>query len=75
MTTGDNFIPYQPDGPPPVSVRDQQKPLQWLPPNVSATPVQSPVKRGDLPVFTSTGVIPFAPARTAQGTGAERKKE
>ncbi|KAK4100233.1 Arginase/deacetylase [Parathielavia hyrcaniae] len=73
------FVPYQPDGPPPpppppphVSVEgDQlspQKPLQWLPPNVCATPVQgalaSPVvvKRAGLPVFTSTGVIPFAPS-------------
>ncbi|KAK4125904.1 Arginase/deacetylase [Parathielavia appendiculata] len=71
------FIPYLPDGPPPVSLEGdqhyQQKPLQWLPPNVCATPIQglSPVKRGDLPVFTSTGVIPFAPSpsRPAAGTG------
>ena len=78
----DNFIPYQPDGPtpgPPAttgSVTEQQqqqqgqeiqKPLQWLPPNVCATPVQSPAKRGDLPVFSSTGVIPFGPRPTTQG--------
>jgi histone deacetylase HOS3 len=34
----------------------QQEPLKWLPPNTS-TP--SPMKRGDLPVFTSTSTIPF----------------
>ncbi|KAK4035420.1 hypothetical protein C8A01DRAFT_17900 [Parachaetomium inaequale] len=72
----DNFIPYQPDGPNPVSVEQQQQrqqqyqqqqnPLQWLPPNVCATPVQSPAKRGDLPVFSSTGVIPFGPRPAAQ---------
>ncbi|SPQ25274.1 153714ee-6098-439e-a2fb-1ad2499ae5df [Thermothielavioides terrestris] len=47
-------------------------PLQWLPPNVSATPLQSPAKRADLPVFTSTSVIPFAPrgAASAAGGGA-----
>ena len=42
--------------------------LKWLPPNVVATPVQSPAKRGDLPVFSSSGVIPFAP-RPGSGVG------
>ncbi|KAG7287119.1 hypothetical protein NEMBOFW57_006624 [Staphylotrichum longicolle] len=55
-------------------------PLQWLPPNVCATPppplVQSPAsRRGDLPVFSATGVIPFAPRPAkagAQGPGMEK---
>jgi histone deacetylase HOS3 len=49
------FVHYQPEGPQPESMI-QQEPLKWLPPNTS-TP--SPMKRGDLPVFTSKGVIPF----------------
>ncbi|KAK4143325.1 uncharacterized protein C8A04DRAFT_12431 [Dichotomopilus funicola] len=82
--SGDNFIPYQPEGPPPLSnatnARQQQhqhqqqqyqnhagqppqpKQFQWLPPNSFTTPVPSPARsKGDLPVFSSTGVIPFAP--------------
>jgi histone deacetylase HOS3 len=51
----DIFVPYQPEGPPPAPIL-QQEPLKWLPPNTS-TPVA--MKRGDLPVFTSTGAIPF----------------
>jgi histone deacetylase HOS3 len=53
--TPDVFIPYQPEGPAPQS-RALQNGLQWLPPN-TATPSAS--KFGDLPVFTSTGTIPF----------------
>jgi histone deacetylase HOS3 len=51
----DVFVPYQPEGPPSAPI-PQQEPLQWLPPN-TATPVA--MKRSDLPVFTSTGAIPF----------------
>jgi histone deacetylase HOS3 len=51
----DVFVQYQPEGPPPAPI-PQQEPLKWLPPNTS-TPVA--MKRGDLPVFTSTGAIPF----------------
>lgn len=51
----DVFVAYQPEGPPPAPV-PQQEPLKWLPPNTS-TPVA--MKRSDLPVFTSTGAIPF----------------
>lgn len=51
----DVFVQYQPEGPPPAPV-PQQEPLKWLPPNTS-TPVA--MKRSDLPVFTSTGAIPF----------------
>lgn len=51
----DVFVPYQPEGPPPAPI-PQQEPLKWLPPNTS-TPVA--MKRSDLPVFTSTGAIPF----------------
>jgi hypothetical protein len=53
------FVPYQPEGPPPNAI-SQQKPVRWLPPNVVVTP--SPMKRSDLPVFTSTSAIPFAGA-------------
>ncbi|KAK4660909.1 histone deacetylase [Podospora pseudocomata] len=62
-TPMDMFVHYHPDGPTPESnVQQQQQPLQWLPPNV-ATPVSAmaPMKRGDLPVFSSTGAIPFSP--------------
>ena len=76
------FIPYQPDGPspppiPPSDLQNQQlqQQLHWLPPNVCATPVQSPtpsaVKRNMLPVFGSTGVIPFAPRPV---TGTDKKE-
>lgn len=52
----DVFIPYQPEGPPPNTLT-QQEPIRWLPPN-TATP--SPMKRADLPVFTATSAIPFS---------------
>jgi histone deacetylase HOS3 len=55
-SNGTVFIPYQPEGPIPAPVL-RQEPLKWLPPNTS-TPTP---KRGDLPVFTSTGSIPFGP--------------
>jgi histone deacetylase HOS3 len=54
-SASDVFVPYQPEGPPPAPI-PQQEPLKWLPPNTS-TPVA--MKRSDLPVFTSTGAIPF----------------
>ena len=54
-TGPDVFIPYQPEGPPPNTMI-QQEPIRWLPPN-TATP--SPMKKGDLPVFTATSTIPF----------------
>jgi histone deacetylase HOS3 len=63
--TVDVFVPYQPEGPAPETLPlPAQQPLQWMPPSLSGagTPVVSPVKRDDLPVFSSTGVIPFAPS-------------
>lgn len=67
----DMFIHYQPEGPTPPAIQ-QQEPLQWLPPN-SSTPApargRSPGKR-ELPVFTSTSAIPFAPR-----PGSSPKKE
>jgi histone deacetylase HOS3 len=51
----DVFIPYQPEGPRPNTML-QQEAIRWLPPNTS-TP--TPMKRGDLPVFTATSAIPF----------------
>lgn len=58
------FVPYQPEGPEPVAL-SQQEPLKWLPPNIAtpsantpaATP--SPVKKNHL--FQYTSGIPFAP--------------
>jgi histone deacetylase HOS3 len=61
--TPDMFVSYQPEGPSPVAV-PQQEPLKWLPPNTS-TP--TPMKRGDLPVFTATSAIPFALSRKMEG--------
>ncbi|KAL2131124.1 hypothetical protein VTI74DRAFT_5535 [Chaetomium olivicolor] len=76
----DNFISYRPEGTTPTSVEQhhhmgQQHHLQWLPPNVIATPAQSPVKRGDLPVFTSTGAIPFAPRPGSGAANASGSRE
>ncbi|KAL2153797.1 hypothetical protein VTH82DRAFT_4952 [Thermothelomyces myriococcoides] len=51
----------------------QHQQLQGLPLNVSATPVPSPIKKEDLPVFSSTGFIPFAASRpsTTHSTGSD----
>lgn len=62
------FVPYQPEGPEPMSV-PQQEMLTWLPPN-TATP--APVRRTDLPVFTSTSTIPFAPNKTSSHPASSR---
>ncbi|PQE26210.1 histone deacetylase HOS3 protein [Rutstroemia sp. NJR-2017a BBW] len=51
----DKFVPFQPQGPPPSMIA-QNEPLRWLPPNTGNI---SPMKRSDLPVFTSTSTIPF----------------
>ena len=66
MDSPDVFIPYQPEGPPPMAAA-QNEPLKWLPPNVSTpssnTPVAtpSPVKRQDNLFHYTPGSIPFAP--------------
>ncbi|KFY02197.1 hypothetical protein O988_02326 [Pseudogymnoascus sp. VKM F-3808] len=65
------FIPYQPEGPTPKAGPRDEK-LKWLEPN-TATPGISPAKKGDLPVFSSTGVIPFAGKR--QASSSETKRE
>jgi histone deacetylase HOS3 len=51
----DIFIPYQPEGPA-ASTTVQPDSFKWLPPNTS-TPAN--MKKGGLPVFTSTSAIPF----------------
>jgi len=51
-----NFIPYQPEGPPAISLA--QKELHFLPPNTS-TPANMKRERGELPVWTANSVIPF----------------
>jgi len=71
-TPPDMFVAYQPEGPTPATVPMQkQQPLQWVPANVSSTPsVASPMRRADLPMFTATSSIPFAPlGRPANGNG------
>jgi len=65
------FVHYQPEGPQPESVI-QQEPLKWLPPNTS-TPAA--MKRADLPVFTSTGAIPFGLPRANAEVKKEESKE
>ncbi|KAK3939849.1 hypothetical protein QBC46DRAFT_459376 [Diplogelasinospora grovesii] len=69
----DVFIQYQPEGPAPSLVKQQQQQsLQWLPPNIVATPMAAtPMRRTDLPVFTATSAIPFAPT----GTGRQQFDE
>jgi histone deacetylase HOS3 len=67
----DVFIHYQPEGPTPPAVQ-QQEPLQWLPPN-SSTPAPTPARR-ELPVFTSTSAIPFAP-RPGSAAPVVKKEE
>lgn len=64
--SNDVFIAYQPEGPTPPSAAfpPSQQPLQWLPPNISATP-NNAMRRADLPVFTATSAIPFAVSHTA----------
>ncbi|KAM5345300.1 hypothetical protein ACJ41O_011162 [Fusarium nematophilum] len=60
----DVFIAYQPSGPAPEPV-PQQEPLKWLPPNIptpsaqTPAPTPSPVKKTNL--FQYTSGIPFAP--------------
>ena len=64
----DFFIPYQPEGPEPVPM-SQQEPLQWLPPNAppsysntpAATP--SPARKNNLFYYTPGGIA-FAPRGT-----------
>lgn len=51
----DIFIPYQPKGPTQNQTVHQEQ-LTWLPPN---TTTPSPIKRGELPVFTASSAIPF----------------
>lgn len=68
------FVPYQPDGPDATSPTAQllagppASSQYWLPPNegrpdpappTDRVPMPSPMKRADLPVFTSTSSIPF----------------
>lgn len=82
-TTPDVFIPYQPEGPTPTFISNAQEPLRWLEPNTNTpSPMKGPsagVKKGDLPVWTATGPIPFGvPAKSLvkgsevlRGDGAE----
>lgn len=72
----DMFIPYQPEGPTPPAIQQQQqqRPLQWLPPK-SATPAPPTPGRRELPVFTSTSAIPFAPRPGSSATPLPKKEE
>jgi histone deacetylase HOS3 len=70
----DVFVAYQPEGPEPVAVTgpEEGSTLTWLPPNTAATPAA--MRRTDLPVFTATSAIPFAP-RGPSGQGGARTDE
>ncbi|KAL7948556.1 hypothetical protein V8C42DRAFT_254432 [Trichoderma barbatum] len=66
--TGEYFVQYQPEGPPPVSISSQE-PLKWLPPTLPAgTPTATPgllkKKSSTLFQYGSSGNIPFAPKQS-----------
>jgi histone deacetylase HOS3 len=67
--TADFFVPYQPGGPPPVSISPQE-PLQWLPPTLPAgAPIVTPSlvkKSSTLFQYGKSGGIPFAPKQSSQ---------
>ncbi len=65
------FVHYQPEGPQPESMI-QQEPLKWLPPNTS-TP--TPMKKFDLPVFTSSSAITFGLPKANGNAKEEENKE
>ncbi|KAJ8067751.1 hypothetical protein OCU04_003355 [Sclerotinia nivalis] len=65
--SADKFIPFQPQGPIPGTMT-QQEPLRWLPPNTN-TPAAT--KKYDLPVFTSNSAIPFGPSSNVVGNQKE----
>jgi len=65
------FVHYQPEGPQPESMI-QQEPLKWLPPNTS-TPTS--MKKNNLPIFTSTSAIPFGLPKVNGETKKEEKEE
>ncbi|KAG9238502.1 putative histone deacetylase HOS3 [Amylocarpus encephaloides] len=76
----DVFIQYEPEGPPPNAMTPVHA-LHFLPPNVTSTPTR--MKRNQLPVFTSSSVIPFASkiveapvqAVPGQDTGLEQRRQ
>ncbi|KAK3312416.1 hypothetical protein B0H66DRAFT_398546 [Apodospora peruviana] len=73
----DMFVQYQPEGPTPqtIPLQNKQQPLQWLPPNTTSsgptafsTPLTTgQMRKADLPVFTATSAIPFAPSPSRLG--------
>jgi len=72
----DVFIPYQPEGPAPSPLPKEQQQsqpaLQWLPPNTGTpTPL---MRRADLPVFTATSTIPFAPPQARNSPSSPLKR-
>ncbi|WXC49115.1 hypothetical protein QX201_008801 [Fusarium graminearum] len=76
---GDVFIPYQPEGPTPKPIT-QNEPLKWLPPNVPTSSTQtpattpSPIKKNKLFQYASSSGIPFAPRTGHQAKGAATTK-
>ncbi|UZP41512.1 hypothetical protein NXS19_009328 [Fusarium pseudograminearum] len=76
---GDVFIPYQPEGPAPKPIT-QNEPLKWLPPNVPTSSAQtpattpSPIKKNKLFQYASSSGIPFAPRTGHQAKGAATTK-
>lgn len=66
--TPDKFVQYQPEGPTPVAV-PMSEPVRFLPPNVAATP--TPMNRSNLPAFTPTSTLRFAPP--SYGGGEDKR--
>lgn len=66
------FIAYQPEGPTPRPGPQEDK-LKWLEPNTE-TPAISPLKKSDLPVFSSTGFIPFGVKSEESADGKEKRE-
>ncbi|KAL7800171.1 hypothetical protein V8C37DRAFT_398397 [Trichoderma ceciliae] len=76
--TADFFVPYQPGGPPPVSISPRE-PLQWLPPTLptsNSVVTPSPVKKSStlFQYGTSGGGIPFATKQSGQRTPSPQHK-
>ncbi|KAM0253363.1 hypothetical protein ACHAQJ_007314 [Trichoderma viride] len=67
--TGGFFVPYQPGGPPPVSISPQE-PLKWMPPTLpTGAPIVTPglvKKSSTLFQYGNSGGIPFAPKQSSQ---------
>jgi histone deacetylase HOS3 len=69
------FVPYEPEGPAAVNVLATGQPLQWLPPNVTETPLKTPTTTSTSinSTTTKTGSANRGSAGSAAGKGPENK--